>query len=85
MRLWSAEHRFGEVRRLTTKCLSVPAAVPLYRRGRTRMLVFDLDSKRGGPQGVDRDRDRILGWIHSCGGRAVSDVSTSGGSHILVR
>lgn len=84
MRLWSAEHRFGEVRRLTTKCPSVPAAVPLYRRGRTRMLVFDLDSKRGGPQGVDRDRDRILGWIHSCGGRAVSDVSTSGGSHILV-
>lgn len=84
MRLWSAQRRFGEVRRLTVKAPGVPAAVPIYNRGRTRMLVFDLDSTRGGRQAVLADRARILGWLQSCGGRAVVDSSTSGGCHVIV-
>lgn len=84
MRLWSAQRRFGEVRRLTAKAPDVPAAVPIYNRGRTRMLVFDLDATRGGRQAVLADRARILGWLQSCGGRAVVDSSTSGGCHVLV-
>lgn len=84
MRLWSPQQRFGEVRRLTTKLPAAPAAVPVYRRGRTHMLVFDLDAKRRGRNAVAADRQRILEWIHACGGRAISDSSTSGGSHVIV-
>lgn len=84
MRLWSAQRRFGEVRRLTSKVPEAPAAVPIYNRGCTRMLVFDLDATRGGPQAVLADCANILGWLKACGGRAIVDHSTSGGCHVLV-
>ncbi|MEB3023432.1 MULTISPECIES: hypothetical protein [Mycolicibacter] len=84
MRLWSAQRRFGQVRRLTAKLPSEPAAVPIYVRGRTRILVFDLDAKRASAAQVAVDQHRILNWLNACGARAVIDRSTSGGSHILV-
>ncbi|WP_133055998.1 hypothetical protein [Mycolicibacter longobardus] len=84
MRLWSPQRRFGQIRRLTAKVPSAPAAVPIYVRGRTRLLAFDLDAKHGGSAAVAADRQRILHWLTTCGARAVVDRSTSGGSHILV-
>ena len=84
MRLWSAQRRFGDVRRLTAKAPDAPAAVPIYNRGCTQMLVFDLDATRGGRSAVLADRARIMEWLQACGGRAVIDHSTSGGCHVLV-
>ncbi|WP_084377125.1 hypothetical protein [Mycolicibacterium novocastrense] len=84
MRIWGAEHRFDKVRPLTRKLPEVPAAVPLYNRGRTRLLALDLDAKKHGRERVSDDRDRLLSWIADCGARAIVDTSTSGGAHILV-
>jgi hypothetical protein len=84
MRVWCAEQRFQHVRPLTRRLPNVPAAVPLYSRGRTRLLALDLDAKRHGPDRVSIDRDRLVSWITECGGRAIVDTSTSGGAHIVV-
>lgn len=62
-----------------------PAAVPLYNKpGRTALLALDFDAKLHGAAQVDADVERALGWLRECGGRTVTDRSTSGGRHILV-
>ncbi|WP_433678672.1 hypothetical protein [Nocardia sp. CA-119907] len=45
---------------------------------------MDFDAKHHGPTTVDADVDRALAWITECGGRAITDHSTSSGRHILI-
>ncbi|MDE1672018.1 hypothetical protein [Nocardia gipuzkoensis] len=86
MRLWnpSLDRYNDRARTLTRKLPEQPAAVPIYRDGRTRLLALDFDSTRDGPAAVDRDVERCLGWVREAGGRAITDHSTSGGRHILI-
>ena len=85
MRLYdSVAKGFTEARPLTTKRPPVPAAVPLFVRGRARVLALDFDAKTRGVDAVRADVARALGWLDECGGRAVVDTSTSGGAHVLV-
>lgn len=84
MRLWTADAEFEYSCALTQQLPSLPAAVPLFVRGRARMLVFDLDAKKLGTGAVVADMRRILHWVNNCGGIAVVDRSTSGGMHVLV-
>lgn len=84
MRLWTADEGFEHAYALTRKVPDQPAAVPLYNRGRTRLLALDLDAKRLGREAVARDTQRILCWVNDCDGTAVVDQSTSGGAHVLI-
>lgn len=85
MRLCGTDGKFDTSRALTTRLPAVPAAVPLYNaRGRTVVLALDFDAKLHGSTQVDADVARVLAWLNECGGRAVTDTSTSGGRHILV-
>lgn len=84
MFLWSPGTRFDTSQDLTKALPDKPAAVPLYRRGRTRLLALDFDSKHLGSAAVDADRERVLALLGECGLRAVVDVSVSGGAHVLV-
>ncbi|WP_072844521.1 hypothetical protein [Rhodococcus tukisamuensis] len=77
--------KFATVSSLKPDLPGAPAAVPLYNKhGRTALLAFDLDAKRHGADQVDTDFERLLIWLRECGGRMVTDRSTSGGRHILV-
>ncbi|MGB3771306.1 MAG: hypothetical protein WBA00_09200 [Rhodococcus sp. (in: high G+C Gram-positive bacteria)] len=85
MRLYDASARgFASSRSLTTKRPLVPAAVPLFAHGRARVIALDFDAKTYGGAAVQADVDRALGWLAEAGGRAIVDVSTSGGRHVLV-
>lgn len=85
MRVWSADSgKFDTSRSLTKRLPAVPAAVPIYARGRTSLLALDFDAKHHSPEQVDADVDRALGWLHECGARTITDRSTSGGRHVLV-
>lgn len=86
MRLWVADTKqFKGTGQIAARVPDVAAAVPLYsRRGRSRLLVFDLDFKADDPGAAEADYRRIMGWLNECGGRAVVDRSASGGIHILV-
>ncbi|MFQ6330783.1 hypothetical protein ACLMAL_32245 [Nocardia sp. CWNU-33] len=86
MRLWSPEDGVyrAHAQQLTRRLPAYPAAVPLYLRGRTRLLALDFDAKHCGRQGVDNDVARCLRWIGDCGGKAIADRSTSGGRHVLI-
>lgn len=85
MRVWSAASgKFDTSRSLTKHLPSVPAALPIYARGRTSLLALDFDAKHHTPEQVDADVERALGWLHECGARTVTDRSTSGGRHVLV-
>ncbi|KAA1244170.1 hypothetical protein F0Q45_25105 [Mycobacterium simiae] len=85
VRLWNpATHKFDRTTGLTGRLPRVPAAVPLYLRGRTQVLALDFDTKRHDQHTVDADFTRALTWITECGGLAVTDRSASGGRHILV-
>ncbi|MGY2092783.1 hypothetical protein [Nocardia gipuzkoensis] len=86
MRLWnpSLDRYNDRARTLTRKLPDQPAAVPIYRDGRTRLLALDFDSNRDCPVAVDRDVERCLQWLREAGGRAITDHSTSGGRHILI-
>lgn len=85
MRLYDVTQRgFASARPLTAKLPAVPAAVPLFSRGRARVIALDFDSKHHGPDAVIEDVNRVLGWFEECGGRTVVDVSSSGGRHVLV-
>lgn len=86
MRLWSPVTReFADEGQNWTKRLpAVPAAVPIYRRGRTCLLALDFDAKHHTAEQVDADVERVLMWLHECGARTVTDRSTSGGRHVLV-
>jgi len=85
MRVWRASSgKFDTSRSLTKHLPTVPAAVPIYARGRTSLLALDFDAKHHTPEQVDADVERVLGWLHECGARTVTDRSTSGGRHVLV-
>nr|VTP04715.1 hypothetical protein BIN_B_05668 [Mycobacterium riyadhense] len=85
IRVWNpATNKFDRTKDLTGRLPHVPAAVLLYQRDRTHVLVLDFDTKRHGQHNVDADFARALSWITDAGGVAVTDHSTSGGRHILV-
>jgi hypothetical protein len=69
---------------LTVKRPALPAAVPLFSRGRARVVALDFDTKHHGHASVVADTQRLLAWLTECGGRAVVDESTSGGRHVLI-
>ncbi len=76
---------FATPRTLASRLPDAPAAVPLYNKhGRTVLLALDFDAKRHGAAQVDADVEQVLAWLHECGGRTVTDRSTSGGRHVLV-
>lgn len=86
MRLWAPGEGEGFADRtaLTKRLPDAPAAVPVYSRRRTRLLVFDLDSKRAGADTVAADRARLAWWLTGYGARFISDRSTSAGAHVIV-
>lgn len=85
MRLYDpVAKKYGAAGPLTTKRPALPAAVPLFTHGRARILALDFDAKTHGAAAVVDDVARMLQWLKECGGRAVVDVSTSGGRHVLV-
>lgn len=84
MRVWAPDSGFATVKSLSRRLPIEPAAVPIYRRGRTRLLVFDLDAKRWGSAAVLADYVRLTSWIAEAGGRYIADVSTSRGRHVIV-
>ncbi|MBY6413394.1 hypothetical protein HQ346_16995 [Rhodococcus sp. BP-252] len=47
-------------------------------------MALDFDAKIHGADAVVDDVARMLQWLRECGGRAVVDVSSSGGRHVLV-
>lgn len=70
---------------------AVPAALPIYRDRRTRILVLDLDptkipapSDGAGRAAVERDAARAIELIQRFGGRTVVDRSPRGGMHVYV-
>ncbi len=69
---------------LTVKRPALPAAVPLFSRGRAGVVALDFDTKHHGHASVVADVKRVLAWLTECGGRAVVDESTSGGRHVLI-
>lgn len=84
MRLWRPHSGFATTKPLSRRLPIEPAAVPIYRRARTLMLVFDLDAKQRGSGAVLADYVRLTSWIGECGARYIADVSTSGGRHVIV-
>ena len=86
MRLWNPDTGLfnDEAQNWTKRLPRVPAAVPIYARGRTTLLALDFDAKHHTPEQVDADVERALEWLHECGARVVTDRSTSGGRHVLV-
>lgn len=84
MRLCGTDGKFPTSSGLTTRLPDFPAAVHLYKRGRTELLALDFDAKLHGSAQVDADVARVLAWLNECGARTVTDRSTSGGRHVLV-
>nr|WP_141216867.1 MULTISPECIES: hypothetical protein [unclassified Rhodococcus (in: high G+C Gram-positive bacteria)] len=85
MRLYDPTLRkYGSAGPLTIKRPALPSAVPLFVRGRARVVALDFDTKTHGHAAVDTDVSRVLSWLAECGGRAVVDRSTSGGQHVLI-
>lgn len=84
MRLWRPDSGFATTKPLSRRLPAEPAAVPLYKRGRATLLVFDLDTKHRGSAAALTDYVRLTTWIDEAGGRYIADVSTSGGRHIIV-
>ncbi|WP_216917143.1 MarR family transcriptional regulator [Nocardia noduli] len=91
----AASGKYDTAGTLSYKTLpEVPAAVPIYATDRrTGLLAFDFDVRVAGKSPddraaavavVERDVDRLLGWLHDCGGVAVVDRATSSGMHVLV-
>ncbi|WP_157116513.1 hypothetical protein [Nocardia vaccinii] len=74
----------SRAQRLTRDLPDLPAAVPLYVRGKTRVLALDFDARHCSADVVITDVRQCLDWIGQSGGRAVVDRSTSGGCHVLV-
>lgn len=84
MRLYDAQTgKFSDTARLTDTVPARPAAVYLYARGRTELLVLDFDAKGYDAARVTADFDTAAKWITDCGGTVVGDRSTSGGRHLI--
>lgn len=84
MRVCGVNGKFDISRSLSARLPGMPAAVPIYARGRTTVLALDFDAKQHSSEQVDADVDRVLVWLRECGARTVTDRSTSGGRHVLV-
>ena len=84
MRLYDARTaKFSDTARLTDTLPSRPAAVYLYARGRTELLVLDFDAKGHDAARVPADFHTAAKWLTDCGGTVVGDRSTTGGRHLI--
>ncbi|MCA4727129.1 hypothetical protein [Mycolicibacterium fortuitum] len=84
MRLYNAEtEKFSDTGRLTESLPWRSAAVYLYTKERTQVLVLDFDVKHHGVEQVHADLDTAAAWISSCGGAFITDSSTNGGRHLI--
>jgi hypothetical protein len=84
IRLWDPDtDKFTGTTRLTETLPARPAAVYLYKNGRTHLLPLDFDTKRYGADAADTDLATAASWITQCGGAIVTDRSSSGGRHLL--
>ncbi|NTY62516.1 hypothetical protein [Mycolicibacterium sphagni] len=84
MRLYDARTtKFSDTARLTDSVPTRPAAVYLYAKGRTEMLVLDFDIKEYGAARAHADFNTAAAWLSECGAAIISDRSTNGGRHLL--
>ncbi|OBB16990.1 hypothetical protein A5761_11045 [Mycolicibacterium setense] len=84
LRLYDTDtKKFSDTGRLTASLPLRPAAVYLYAKGRTRLLVLDFDAKHHSAEQVAADLDTAARWIRSCGGQYVTDSSSTGGRHLI--
>lgn len=84
LRLYNTDtQKFSDTGRLTASLPLRPAAVYLYAKGRTRLLVLDFDAKHHSAEQVKADLDTAARWIRSCGGQYVTDSSSTGGRHLI--
>lgn len=84
IRLYNAQtQKFSDKGRITDALPRRSAAVYLYAKGRTQLLVLDFDAKRHTAQQVKADLDTAAAWITSCGGVFVTDSSATGGRHLI--
>ena len=84
IRLWDADtDKFTGTTRLTDTLPTRPAAVYLYNNGRTHLLALDFDTKRYGADAADAHLATAASWITQCGGKIITDRSSSGGRHLL--
>lgn len=84
MRLYDVHSgKFSDTGRLTDSVPTRPAAVYIYTKDRTRLLVLDFDATRHSADQVTADLDAAAAWITSCGGVVVTDTSSTGGRHLL--
>ncbi|WP_236734692.1 hypothetical protein [Mycolicibacterium peregrinum] len=84
MRLYNADtEKFSDTGRLTESLPWRSAAVYLYTKGRTQVLVLDFDAKHHSTEQVKADLDTAAAWISSCGGVFITDSSTNGGRHLI--
>lgn len=84
MRLYNADtEKFSDTGRLTESLPWRSAAVYLYTKGRTQVLVLDFDVKHHSVEQVRTDLDTAAAWISSCGGVFITDSSTNGGRHLI--
>ncbi|MEX3655630.1 hypothetical protein ABFW14_25760 [Mycolicibacterium fortuitum] len=79
----TATRKFSDTGRLTASLPLRPAAVYLYAKARTRVLVLDFDAKHHSAEQVKADLDTAARWISSCGGQYVTDSSSTGGRHLI--
>ena len=65
---------------------STPLAVPTYNsRRRCTILSADFDPAAPyTPADVAADADRLIAWVHDCGGVTVTDRSPRGGRHVYI-
>ena len=84
-RIWTGSG-YDRSRRLGRfKVPEMPVAVYIYSGGWTRLLVFDLDSKKYGSDAVTRDAQWLRHIVETAGGVVVEDVNPgSGGRHLYV-
>ena len=72
-------------RALDGRLPAAPAAVMLFdAAGDARCLAADFDVSRGGRAQVDADAAAFAELVATCGGRAVADLSPTGGRHVYV-
>lgn len=84
MRLYDAHTgKFSDTGRLTDSLPTRPAAVYIYTKDRTRLLVLDFDATRHSADQVNADLAAAAAWITTCGGVVVTDTSSTGGRHLL--
>ena len=84
MRQFDSRGRLTRRAPLATDLPNAPTAVPVYRDRTTRLLALDFNGPDQDPR-IDADMWQMVRWIHECGGKVITDRTTTGsGRHVLV-